>query len=133
MYKLERNKEIAKRVKELTRSGVPVKQIFADIQSYGLAPASLTTFYKYYGQDMESAKAAITSAIGDKVINQAINGDPDAASTFKSQELYLRSHGGWSPKSTEQVQEVGDDMEEAASAVDALMSLLGKNSDDSEE
>lgn len=127
---LEKNPEIAKRVRELVRSGVPVGQIFADIQSYAFAPGSYTTFYKYYGKDMEAARAAITEAIGSRVINQAINGDPEMPTTWKSQELYLRSHGGWSPKSTEQTQEVGSDQEEAESAVDAMMKFLGKGSDE---
>jgi len=130
---LQKNAEIAKRVRELTRAGVPVSQIFADIQSYAFAPGSYTTFYKYYGQDMEAAKAAITEAIGSRVINQAINGDPEQPTTWKSQELYLRSHGGWSPKSTEQSQEIGNDQEEAESAVDAMMKFLGKSTDESEE
>ena len=130
---LQKNAEIAKRVRELTRAGVPVGQIFADIQSYAFAPGSYTTFYKYYGQDMEAARAAITEAVGSRVINQAINGDPEQPTTWKSQELYLRSHGGWSPKSTEQTQEVGNEPEEAESAVDAMMKFLGKSSDESEE
>ena len=130
---LEKNPEIAKRVRELIRAGVPVAQIFADIQSYAFAPGSYTSFYKYYGQDMEAAKAGVTEAIGSRVINQAINGDPEHPTTWKSQELYLRSHGGWSPKSTEQSQEVGNDQEENESAVDAMMKFLGKDSEDSEE
>ena len=63
--------------------------------------------------------------VGKKVIDQALEGD------FKSQELFLRSKGGWSPTNTvvEAEQEVDPDMDE--SAIDTLMALLGK--EDSEE
>jgi len=69
--KLPYNDEIAKRVRELTRSGVPVKSIFAEIQKYQDAPGSYTTFYKLYKMDMEMAKGAAIEAIGNKVVEQA--------------------------------------------------------------
>ena len=61
---------------------------------------------------------------GKKVIDQALEGD------FKSQELFLRSKGGWSVSSTnvEVEQEVDPDADE--SAIDTLMALLGKDKDD---
>jgi hypothetical protein len=62
--------------------------------------------------------------VGNKVVQQALEGD------FKSQELFLRSKGGWSPNSTlnEQEQDTEADMDE--SAIDALMTLLGKSRPD---
>jgi hypothetical protein len=59
-----------------------------------------------------------------KVIDQALEGD------FKSQELFLRSKGGWSPTHTvnEVEQETDPDLDE--SAADTLMALLGYNNDD---
>ena len=76
---------------------------------------------------MESERAKINGAVGRKVIDQALDGD------FKSQELFLRSKGGWSPTHTvnEVEQEIDPDLDE--SATDALMSLLGYDNDDNPE
>jgi hypothetical protein len=106
----------------MIRDGVQVRDIMAAIQPMKDAPSSLATFYKTYGQDMADERAAIVGMVGNKVVQQALEGD------FKSQELYLRSKGGWSPNSTvnENEQDVDPDMDE--SAIDALMTLLGKSS-----
>lgn len=128
--KLPYNAEIAKRVRELTRVGVPVDTIFAEIQKYQDSPGSLTTFYKLYRMDREMAKAGILEAVGGKVMNQAVNGDDESGITYKYRELVLRSLGEWSPKSTAQTREVGTDAEEEESAVDALMKALGKSAEE---
>lgn len=106
----------------MIRDGVQVRDIMASIQSLQDAPSSIATFYKTYGADMAEERAAIVGMVGNKVVQQALDGD------FKSQELYLRSKGGWSPNSTvnENEQETDPDMDE--SAIDALMTLLGKSS-----
>jgi len=127
---LPRNPAIAVRVKEGIRNGVPVKTIFGSIQDLQDAPASLQTFYKNYRQDMEEARFSITSAIGNKVVDQALNGDPKDGVTFKSQELYLRTQGGWTPKETVETREVGSEEDEEESAVNALLTALGKNPSD---
>ena len=124
---LERNEEIAKVVRRNAAAGVTLKDTFAEIQSMAWAPGSMTTFMKKYGHDWHSTRADIAAKIGNRVVTQAIEGDIDHPATWKSQELYLRSHGGWSPKSTEQTQEVGTEEEEAESAVNSLMKLLGKD------
>ena len=59
-------------------------------------------------------------------MQQALDGD------FKSQELFLRSKGGWSPNSTVNEQEQDVDADEDESAIDALMTLLGKTRDPSD-
>jgi len=127
---LEYNAEIAKYIRNKVAAGVPIKDIFQGIQHMAWSPASMTTFYKKYGKDIYSTRADITEKIGGRVVDQAMNGDPDNPVTWKSQELYLRSHGGWSPKSTEQTQEVGTEEEEAESAVNSLMKLLGKDTEE---
>ena len=116
------NGKIGLRVYDMTRAGVSVKDIFASIQSsFGSsAPKSLTTFYKYYRQDMDRARAEVVESIGNEVVKQALAGD------YKSQELYLRSKGGWSPNETVNHNEEQDEMEEAESAIEALSRLLGK-------
>tara|TARA_R110000744_G_scaffold159980_3_gene276128 strand:- start:281 stop:553 length:273 start_codon:yes stop_codon:yes gene_type:complete len=80
--------------------------------------------YKTYGSFMEQERAKINGAVGKKVIDQALEGD------FKSQELFLRSKGGWSPTHTvnEVEQETDPDLDE--SAADTLMALLGYNNND---
>jgi len=128
--KLEYNKEIAKVVRRNAAAGVTLKETFAEIQHMAWSPASMTTFMKHYGKDWHSTKADIAAKIGNRVVTQAIDGDIDHPATWKSQELYLRSHGGWSPKTTEETREVGTEEEEAESAVDAMMKLLGKDEDD---
>jgi hypothetical protein len=114
-------KAIANKVRRMIRDGVTVRDILASIQDFQDAPSSMATFYKTYGMDIAQERSEIVGMIGNKVVQQAMEGD------FKSQELYLRSKGGWSPNSTvnENEQEVDADMDE--SAIDALMTLLGKN------
>lgn len=116
------NGNIGAKVYDMTKAGVSVKDIFEAVQvSYGSsAPSSLTTFYKYYRGDMARAKGEINELIGNKVVQQALEGD------FKSQELYLRSKAGWSPNETVNNKEQEDELEEAESAVEALARLLGK-------
>jgi len=117
-------KAIANKVRRMIRDGVQVRDILASIQPMVDAPSSSPTFYKTYGHDMADERAAIVGMVGNKVVQQALEGD------FKSQELYLRSKGGWSPNSTvnENEQDVDPDMDE--SAIDALMTLLGKARED---
>jgi hypothetical protein len=109
--------KIAAKVREYEASGVARGAIFDSIQHYQNAPKSMTTFYKLYRKDMDSVHAETVKEIGGKVVEQAKAGD------FKSQELYLRSKGGWSPQSTENFVE---DKDVDESALDKLMSLLGK-------
>lgn len=109
--------KIAARVKDLEASGVSRRAIFDSIQNYQNAPKSMTSFYKLYRTDMDSIHAENVREIGGKVVAQAKEGD------FKSQEFYLRSKGGWSPQSTETVIE---EKEADNSALDKLMTLLGK-------
>jgi hypothetical protein len=91
------------------------------------APRSLSTMYKIYGSFIETERAKINGMVGKKVIDQALEGD------FKSQELFLRSKGGWSPTQTniEVEQETDPDLDE--SAADTLLTLLGMNDDQPDE
>ena len=118
---------IAKIVRQGIRNGVTVKDIMGSIQKYQNAPSSTATFYKLYGADIAEEKASIVSQVGSVVVQQALNGD------FKSQELFLRSKGGWSPTQTQidVLSEVDPDHDE--SAIDTLMTLLGKKDDDNRE
>ena len=116
---------IAKKVREGIRSGVAVKDILSSIQKYQNAPSSTATFYKLYGEDIAEEKASIVGAVGSVVIQQALDGD------FKAAELFLRSKGGWSPTQTQVEEEGTEDADTDESAIDALMNLLGKSSDNS--
>lgn len=129
-HQLKYNTDIGKLVRDHARNGVPLRITFADIQKYQDSPKSLTTFYKLYRQDRESAKAESIALVGSKVFNQAVNGDPEHGNTFKSQELYLRTQGDWSPTDKTETREVGNEDEEAESAIEALMKALGKNTED---
>lgn len=115
---------IAKKVREGVRNGVSIKDIMGSIQKYQNAPSSTATFYKLYGEDIAETKASIVAAIGNVVVQQALEGD------FKSQEFYLRSKGGWSPNSTINEMELETDPDTDDSAIDSLMGLLGKSNPD---
>ena len=123
MEGLPYSKLVEKHILECIQGGVGIRQMIASMQHLQNAPKSLSTMYKIYGNFIESERAKINGAVGKKVIEQALEGD------FKSQELFLRSKGGWSPTHTvnEVEQDTDPDMDE--SAVDTLMALLGKNDD----
>ena len=109
--------KIAARVRVLESAGVTRTAIFNAIQNYQHAPKSMATFYKIYRKDMDEVHAEDVAQVGGLVVTQAKAGD------FKSQEFYLRSKGGWSPQST---QEIIEDKDTDTSALDKLMGLLGK-------
>jgi hypothetical protein len=119
------SKNVEKHILECIQGGVGIRDMIASMQHLQGAPKSLSTLYKIYGDFIHRERAKINGMVGKKVIDQALEGD------FKSQELFLRSKGGWSPTNTvvEAEQDVDPDMDE--SAIDTLMALLGK--DDSEE
>jgi len=121
--KLPYSKLVEKHILECIQGGVGIRQMIASMQHLQNAPKSLSTMYKIYGDFIERERAKINGAVGKKVIDQALGGD------FKSQELFLRSKGGWSPTHTvnEVEQDVDPDMDE--SAIDTLMALLGKDND----
>lgn len=119
--KLAYNIPIAKYVRQAVRDGVQVKDILATVnKKYQNAPRNNAMLYKLYGGDIAEARAEISQRIGNVVIEQAINGH------FPSQELFLRSKAGWSPKETQQLEEVNGDADENSSAINSLMTLLGK-------
>ena len=121
------SKAVEKHILECIQGGIAIRQMIASMQHLQSAPKSLSTMYKIYGSFIEMERAKINGAVGKKVIDQALDGD------FKSQELFLRSKGGWSPTHTvnEVEQETDPDLDE--SAVDTLMSLLGYNTNGPEE
>ena len=111
---------IAKNVRKGIRNGVSVKDIMASIQKYQNAPSSSATFYKLYGDVIAQERADIVGQVGGVVIQQALDGD------FKAAELFLRSKGGWSPTQTNIELEADSNPDEDVSAIDSLMTLLGK-------
>lgn len=123
---LRYSKLVEKHILDCIKGGVGIRQMIASMQHLQDAPKSLSTLYKIYGNFIEAERAKLNSAVGKKVIDQALEGD------FKSQELFLRSKGGWSPTQTniEVEQETDPDMDE--SAIDILLSLLGKDEPEQE-
>lgn len=121
---LRYSKLVEKHILDCIQGGVGIRQMIASMQHLQDAPRSLSTLYKIYGSFIEAERAKINGAVGKKVIEQALDGD------FKSQELFLRSKGGWSPTNTvvEAEQDTDPDMDE--SAIDTLMALLGKNKEE---
>jgi hypothetical protein len=120
LERLNYSKLVEKHILQCIQGGIGIRQMIASMQHLNDAPKSLSTLYKHYGNFIEAERAKITGAVGKKVIEQALDGD------FRSQEFFLRSRGGWSPKETvETADATEEDYDE--SAVDALMALLGKS------
>lgn len=125
--KLKKCGKIAATVRKKAAAGVPVTEIFASIQNYQNAPGSMTTFYKYYREDMDAARGEITEQIANKVIKKALEGDD-----FKAQELWLTTKGGWSKQQTNTIVDVEENEEEKSNALNVLMGKLGFNEDEKE-
>ena len=127
LEKLPYSKLVEKHILECIQGGVGIRQMISSMQHLNDAPKSLSTLYKHYGNFIEAERAKINGAVGKKVIDQALDGD------FKSQELFLRSKGGWSPTHTvnEVEQDTDPDLDE--SAIDAFMGLLGITDSPEEE
>ena len=121
------SKDVEKHILTCIEGGIAIKQMIASMQHLQSAPKSLGTMYKIYGSFIESERAKINGMVGKKVIDQAMMGD------FKSQELFLRSKGGWSPTHTVNEVEQETDPELDISASDQLMSLLGFEPDEEPE
>ena len=119
---------VAKYIRQAVADGVQIKDILATINKrYQNAPRNNSMLYKLYGGDIAEARAEITQRVGNVVIEQALNGH------YPSQELFLRAKGGWSPKETQQLEEISGDADENSSAVNSLMTLLGHGSELQEE
>jgi len=126
--KIPYNKDIANYVKKAVKDGVSIKDIVATVNvRYQNAPRTHATFYKLYGDDISDARAEIIGKVGNVVVQQALDGH------FPSQELFLRSKGGWSPTNTVLEGDYAGDQDQDSSAVDDLMALLGKRSDKENE
>lgn len=120
LERLNYSKLVEKHILQCIQGGIGIRQMIASMQHLNDAPKSLSTLYKHYGNFIEAERAKINGMVGKKVIEQALEGD------FRSQEFFLRSRGGWSPKETvETADATEEDYDE--SAVDALMALLGKS------
>lgn len=123
--KLPYSKLVEKHILACIQGGISIRQMIASMQHLQDAPKSLSTMYQTYGNFIEAERAKINGQVGKKVIDQALAGD------FKSQELFLRSKGGWSPTHTVNEVEQDVDPELDQSAIATLMGLLGINEDDS--
>lgn len=122
--KLRYSEPIAKYVRQAVADGVQIKDILATVnKKYQDAPRNNAMLYKLYGGDIAEARAEITQRVGNVVIQQALDGH------FPSQDLFLRSKAGWSPKETQQLEDVEGDPDEDSSAINSLMTLLGHGSE----
>jgi len=130
LEKLPYSKLVEKAVIEMIQGGVPIRQIITSIQHLNDAPKSLSTLYKHYGPAIEAERTRISGAVGKRVIDQALYGDVQDGITWKSQELFLRSKGGWSPQNTVNEVDQEIDPEIDVSAADQLMNLLGFDTDE---
>jgi hypothetical protein len=125
---LKYSEPVAKYIRQAVKDGVQIKDILATVNKrYQNAPRNNANLYRLYGADIAEARAEITQRVGNVVIEQALSGH------YPSQELFLRSKGGWSPKETQQLEDVSGDPDESSSAVNSLMILLGHASDVQEE
>lgn len=119
---------VAKYIRQAVRDGVSIKDIIAVVNKrYQKAPRNYAMLYKLYGGDIAEARAEMTQKVGNVVIQQALDGH------YPSQELFLRSKAGWSPKETQQIEDISGDADEDSSAINTLMALLGHNPEESSE
>ena len=125
---LRYSEPIAKYVRQAVQDGVQIKDILATVnKKYQDAPRNNAMLYKLYGGDIAEARADITQQVGNVVIQQALDGH------FPSQDLFLRSKAGWSPKETQQLEDIEGDPDEDSSAINSLLNLLGHGSELQEE
>ncbi len=125
LAKLSYSEPVAKYVRQAVQDGVQIKDILATVNKrYQNAPRNNAMLYKLYGGDIAEARAEITQRVGNVVIEQALNGH------YPSQELFLRSKAGWSPKSTEVAEEGAGDDGRTSGAINTLRTLLGHNASD---
>ena len=125
--KLPYSKNVEKHILNCIQGGVGIRYMIASMQHLQDAPKSLSTMYSTYGDTIHAERARINGQVGKKVIDQALEGD------FKSQQLFLRSKGGWSPTQTVVEAEQDTDPEYDESSVDVMMCLLGFDSDAPDE
>jgi len=122
------NEPVAKYIRQAVRDGVSIKDIIAVVNKrYQNAPRNYATLYKLYGGDIAEARAEMTQKVGNVVIQQALDGH------YPSQELFLRSKAGWSPKETQQIEDISGDADEDSSAINSLMALLGHSPESASE
>ena len=114
------NQEIAAYIRNHVRAGVTIKDIMAGIAKWQDAPRTAKTLYKWYGDDIADARNSVIEAVGSRVIEQAMDG------CIRSQDLYLRSKGGWSPNQTVETKDA-EDLDTDESVIQELMTLLGKD------
>ena len=126
--KLGKNKKIADLVQKRTKEGVSVKDIVGEVKAkFNDAPQSLNTFYNYYKEDLDAARAEINGMVGSMVLKRAM--EEGEFGHFASQELFLRSRAGWSPTQTN-IEVEQDSADEDLSAIDQLAELLGITDED---
>ena len=126
--KLGKNKKIADLVQKRTKEGVSVKDIVGEVKAkFNDAPQSLNTFYKYYKEDLDAARAEINGMVGSMVLKRAM--EEGEYGHFASQELFLRSKAGWAPNSMN-IEVEQDSADEDLSAIDQLAELLGITDED---
>ena len=124
--KLKHNLHIATYIRKAIRAGVAMKVILDNIQKYDHAPSSMNGMYKTYRNDIAEARADIQEAVGNVVVNKALEGD------LKAAELFVRSEAGRIP--TIKVKEVDPkEVKEATGAIDDLLALLGKRKVEQDE
>lgn len=125
------SKDIEKKLIEMSDGGVTRRDMLAAIQNMKFAPRSFTTFYKKYGGVLSEHEAKVKGAVGKRVIDQALHGDPSDPLTVKQQQFYLERKGGWTNKVEVDIDPIDEDVD--GSAIDALLLQLGFSEEDNEE
>ena len=117
------NAKVSEYVMAAVSAGVSKSAIFEHVRYMPDGPGSLTTFYKYYRQDMAYAKAMTDKKIGDKIVEKALEGSE------RLLELYARSKMNWSP-STTVVETEYDPMESDSTPIDDILAMLNIKEED---
>lgn len=126
---LSRDSKVSSQVRKMAYAGVPRTKIFSSVRDMTGAPQSYAAFLKYYSIDLDQVSSDLTVKVANKLIKTALEGEEDNPNTQRSREFYLDRQGGWNKKETVETRELDSEEEENESAVEALMTALGKNLD----
>lgn len=121
----KRNQDIVTKLREAMLKGHSARSVYLANLHLAAMPASETSFYRVYRDDIEQAKFEYN----ERLLNLAHNRMEEGSD--KLIELALRSKLGWNP--TTKVQEVdAEDTDEHSDPVSILMEKLGKSKVDEE-
>lgn len=123
----ERHHRVADYVRKRIAAGATIKSIAQSAASkYESVPSNPRTFAKLYQDDINEAKAMLEDKVGEMVLQRAEESD-------KILELLARSRANFNPTEKLAVAEIDSEELDDASAVNDILRMLGKDTDEDED